>query len=106
MVYQTEGNGVRPALILSVLSFLPSREKQERGIKSEREEENGDTDVQMGKRLKKGGDRGTEKVKVSTLFSQPRPANDTQLCSISLTDPRLWSLASASIVCTCVYSLP
>lgn len=25
-VYQTEGNGVRPALILSVLSFLPSRE--------------------------------------------------------------------------------
>lgn len=49
MVYQTEGNGVRPALILSVLSFLPSREKQERRIKREREEENGDTEVQMGK---------------------------------------------------------
>lgn len=39
MVYQTEGNGVRPALILSVLSFLPSGEKQERRIKREKERE-------------------------------------------------------------------
>lgn len=31
-----EGNGERPALILSILSFLPSREQQERGIKRER----------------------------------------------------------------------
>lgn len=36
LVYQTEGNGVWLVLILSVLSFLPSREKQERRLKGER----------------------------------------------------------------------
>lgn len=47
MVYQTEGNGVRPALILSLLSSLPSRETQEKGIRRKEKTENGDNKVEV-----------------------------------------------------------
>lgn len=85
-------------------SFLPSGEKQPRRIKGRR-----------GQKWRHWSTNGQqEKIKeerkknynCASFSSKHQLSEDAQLCTIRLTDLRVWSFVFESFGCICVYSVP